>query len=48
MSTKKIEKKILRIFFYKLRLFLAVIITAVIFSVEYEVLRPMWKSKSMF
>ena len=45
---KKIEKKILRIFFYKLRLFLAVIITAVIFSVEYEVLRPMWKSKSMF
>ena len=25
----------------------AVIITAVIFSVEYEVIRPMWKSKSM-
>ena len=34
--------------FFKFRLFLAVIITAVIFSVEYEVLRPMWKSKSMF
>ena len=26
----------------------AVIITAVIFSVEYEVVRPMWKSKSKF
>ena len=35
-------------FFYKFLLFLAVIITAVIFSVEYEVLRPMWKSKSRF
>ena len=49
VNKKKIEKKKnLRIFFYKLRLFLAVIITAVIFSVEYEVLQPMWKSKSMF
>jgi MFS superfamily sulfate permease-like transporter len=26
----------------------AVIITAVIFSVEYEVVRPMWRSKSNF
>ncbi len=26
----------------------AVIITAVIFSVEYEVVKPMWKSKSKF
>ena len=26
----------------------AVIITAVIFSVEYEVIRPMWRSKSKF
>ena len=25
----------------------AVIITAVIFSVEYEIIKPMWKSKSI-